>query len=167
MRTWGSKIVVTSAFTPPKNTDFFVLFVLAGVVLDIREGQRSQNRPFFFLGKQKAQRKIGAQIDRFSGEEGGFRSESRLHRPLYWLGRRSFPRTSAGNHISRVQEVILSEASAIDARVALVEAACVAITLCRGRAVAVRVPEVVPPVPGGQGKLRSQRSLGRSWIWWI
>ena len=52
-----------------------------------------------------------------------------------WLGRRGFPRTSAGNHISaRVQEVILSEASAIDARVALVEAACVASTLCRGRA---------------------------------
>ena len=41
----------------------------------------------------------------------------------------------------------MSEASASDARVALVEAACVAITLCRGLAGAVRVPEVVPPVP--------------------
>ena len=42
-----------------------------------------------------------------------------------WLGRRGFPRTTAGNHISaRVQEVVLSEASAIDAQVALVEAAC-------------------------------------------
>ena len=51
-----------------------------------------------------------------------------------WLGRRGFPRTTAGNHISaRVQEVILSEASASDARVALVDAACVAITLCLRR----------------------------------
>ena len=41
----------------------------------------------------------------------------------------------------------MSEANAIDTRVALVEVACVAITLCRGRAGAVRVPEVVPPVP--------------------
>ena len=64
-----------------------------------------------------------------------------------WLGRRGFPRTTAGNHISaRAQEVILSEASASDARVALVEAACVTITLCRGRE-GVRVPEIVPPVP--------------------
>ena len=79
-----------------------------------------------------------------------------------WLGRRGFPRTSAGNHISaRVQEVILSEASAIDARVALVEAACVAITLCRGRAGAVRVPEVVPPVPR---RTRQTEITAESWV---
>ena len=67
-------------------------FFLERGVLDIREGQRCQNRPFFlgrggfltlgkvngakidrfFLGgKKKAQRKIGAKIDRFSGGEGG------------------------------------------------------------------------------------------------
>ena len=78
-----------------------------------------------------------------------------------WLGRRGFPRTTAGNHISaRVQEVILSEASAIDARVALVEAACVAITLCRGRAGAVRVPEVFPPVPR---RTRQTEITAESW----
>ena len=78
-----------------------------------------------------------------------------------WLGRRCFPRTSAGNHISaRVQEVILSEASAIDARVALVEAACVVITLCRGRAGAVRVPEVVPSVPR---RTRQTEITAESW----
>ena len=73
-----------------------------------------------------------------------------------WLGRRGFPRTTAGNHISaRVQEVILSEASASDARVALVEAACVA-----GRAGAVRDPEVVPPVPR---RTRQTEITAESW----
>ena len=64
-----------------------------------------------------------------------------------WLGRRGFLRTSAGNHISaRVQEVILSEASAIDAR--------------GGRAGAVRVPEVVPPVPR---RRRQTKITAESW----
>ena len=38
------------------------------------EGQRCQNRPFFFLGGKKTQRKIGAKIDRFSGGRGGSNS---------------------------------------------------------------------------------------------
>ena len=60
----------------------FCAFVLARVVIDIREGQRCQNRPFFFLGgegfltlgKVNCHRHglgVGAKIDRFSGRGGG------------------------------------------------------------------------------------------------
>ena len=50
--------------------------MLAGVVLDIREGQRCQNRPFFFgveVGFLTFGKVNGAKIDRFFlGGEGGF-----------------------------------------------------------------------------------------------
>ena len=55
-----------------------------------------------------------------------------------WLGRRGFPRTTAGNHISaRVKEVILSEEQS-------------------------KIQRLFSQFPGEQGKLTSQRSLDLS-----
>ena len=61
-----------------KNTDPF--FFGGGGVLDIREGQRCQNRPFFFWGEGgflTLGKVNGAKMDRFSGGRGGFRSKTR------------------------------------------------------------------------------------------
>ena len=77
-----------------------------------------------------------------------------------WLGRQGFPRTAPGNHISaRAQEHIFSEASAIDARVALLEAVYVLVTLQRGRDLGFPAVDRDPAPQRGSGTM----SLGSSW----
>ena len=61
----------------------------------------------------------------------GVESAKRLAR---WLAEEGFPRTRAGAHISaRAQEHVMMQAVRVDARAALLESVCVAVTLAFGR----------------------------------
>ena len=73
-----------------------------------------------------------------------------------WLARSGFPATRPGLHISgRGQEFIVTMACREDARVALLEAVFVALTLNEGRRQASDAAEAVPSIPrasiGGTG----------------
>ena len=62
--------------------------------------------------------------------------------------RQGLPRVSVGNHISaRAQEFILEEAVTVDARVALLEAAYVMVTIKAGRELTAGEPSHRVPVP--------------------
>ena len=85
-----------------------------------------------------------------------------------WLGSQGFPMCSPGNHISaRAQELILHEATARDARVALLESVYVLITLQHGRegAVPIQQTEVRPVAPRSRvvRVLEIPAQVGSSW----
>ena len=65
-----------------------------------------------------------------------------------WMVRQGLPRVSVGNHIAvRAQEFILEEAATVDARVALLEATFVMVTIQAGRELTAGEPSHRVPVP--------------------
>ena len=65
-----------------------------------------------------------------------------------WMVRQGLPRVSVGNHIAaRAQELILEEAATVDARVALLEAAYVKVTIQVGRELTAGEPSHRVPIP--------------------
>ena len=89
----------------------------------------------------------------FSGS-GGIMSEGNL---ALWFRANGFPSAQVGNHISaRAEEHILSEASASDARVVLLESGYVVLALHRGRHMGT-----TPRLSGPQGNTHGQQSATR------
>ena len=85
-----------------------------------------------------------------------------------WLRNNGFAGSAAGNHIAaRAQEFLLGEAVAIDARVALLEAVHVCLTVHISRQLAVPPPVSEPPSEwsrGGRLLAHSRKVLGSSWM---